>query len=343
MTSNKYAPLPLRLHVNKILFGQRRDDKAEDDDLEPPGLWNQRHQAMERAIEATRSLAEWRGRSCCCRCAPDDEDDLVLAHYKNEKQNNLSEAKRFAEQIEALERLANPALMGEAYALLEEEFDDPRCWPAFIDAARTIQKDFSIYRSLSKEADALIRRISVVAQELANLVRDFRSTGVRLPDLLKPRWGEEGSDSVCIWGSPELRELQIKQFVDTFFEQRKEKGSEVRPDIRRLLVRLSDECQNYRADFMDKAIDSALSTRQQSQKSSLLRAFAASLQANKIYLSPTVKRAMAIAANVVLNDPEQGISDDHVRKAIGTMRPARRPIEKRRPKLPRKTRGSKTL
>ena len=87
-------------------------------------------------------------------------------------------------------------------------------------------------------------------------------------------------------------------------------------DLARTLYKVADFMENLQPDFKDAAVHSGIQTRQDSKKASYLRAFAANLEKDLIPLSPAVKRAMAITANVVFNDPNLDITEDDVRKAL---------------------------
>ena len=218
-----------------------------------------------------------------------------------------------------VERLADPSHMSEAFELLVDDFDDDHSWPAFIDAARSARKDFAEYRRLGKEALRLSREISAAADQLAIRVLDLRETGVRLPSILMPRWGKDGAWE-SLSGSRELRELKIKRMIKSLFDQHNNANNEVQLDVWKILRQLSNACASYSPDFMDPTIECAIATRQNSKISAFLRAFAAELHGKTIKLTPKVKRAMAITANALMNDPELNITEDHVRKALANVR-----------------------
>ena len=257
---------------------------------------------------------------------------------KAERQNYLAEADYISQEIAAIERLSDPNIMNAAYEILEGEFTRPGDWAAFIDAALLIRKDFGVYRSIGKEALQLSRQISVASLNLARLIRSLRATGVGLPVALRP----DPSHWASTHGPPEQRELQTRQFINHFIAGRERDGGPNPPDIRDLLIEISEQCADYRPDFMDQTIESAVSSRQNSRKSAVLRAFATSLKANKIKLTAPVVKAMAIAANAVLNDPDEGISEDHVRKALASMQRLRKTVRRPSSTAPkRKTQATK--
>ncbi len=241
-----------------------------------------------------------------------------------------------------VERLADPSHMSEAFELLVDDFDDDHSWPAFIDAARSARKDFAEYRRLGKEALRISREISAAADQLAILVLDLRETGVRLPSILMPRWGKDGNAWESLSGSRELRELKIKRMIKSMFDQHNNANNEVQLDVWKILRQLSDACASYSPDFMDPTIECAIATRQNSKISAFLRAFAAELHAKTIKLTPKVKRAMAIAANALMNDPELNITEDHVRKALANVMLPPKPAGRRGPGETRKTRMERT-
>jgi len=346
MPSNARVPLEVRICVNELLFGPaaEREERLEADKSKFDGLWGQKLSALAKSTECLEMLRTYRDMYSYPRGhLPDLSNDSFVQSMLSKRQDLLNDANRIGDQIEAVERLANPDRMGEAYHLLQSQFKSQQQWSAFFNAALLIRCDFGAYRSLGKDAQLLSRQISDAARDLAKLVQSIRGTGVGLPRILMPSRDKLVSEWASIDGSPEHRDLAMKRFVRDFIRECHDNNESDALDIHTILIELSEQCATYQPDFMDQAIESALSSRQQSRKSATLRAFATSLREKQIGLTPQVKKAMAIAANTVLDDPEEGITEDHVRKALASL-PALKRTTKRSPtKSQRKSRVKKRL
>jgi hypothetical protein len=316
--AKRTAPIALLDHLNELMRGNSGDYDIDryivcNDDS---GLHAKQSAALDKAIEAANTLVQF---TVCPNCDADftpTEPDLYLDHLLQERDEALAEADGYAVQIAKIYRLGNPDFMGEAYDLLADAITDQKTWRKFINASLDAEKDYDRYRQLGKEAARLSDEISMRAKELARLVRDLRDTGLRLPEILSV---ETKDGPIDIWGAAEKRNLKIRRFMLTLRDRGKSKEAAGQVDIRDLLVKVSQATENFTADFMDPSIHSALSTRQHSRKTTYLRAFGTLLLAQRIPLTPAVKRAMAITANTIMNEPALDFSEDNVRKALSKM------------------------
>lgn len=88
------------------------------------------------------------------------------------------------------------------------------------------------------------------------------------------------------------------------------------PDFPALLETVAKAAQDFKPSETGM-IGAAISTRQRNVRTEYIRGFANRLTDSRVAISTTVMRAMAIVANVVIDDPAGGTSYDDVRKAIG--------------------------
>ena len=199
--------------------------------------------------------------------------------------------------------------------------------------------NFREYRRLEKQAKEIGERISNTAKGLAALLHELRETGVGLPDELMPTY-EEGSVISLHGSSPEVRHLKLLRALSSQ-KSKQIDNDRSRLDIRDVLLQLSDATRDLQPDFMNVAIRSAMSTRQNSRKTSYIRAFAAHLEERHIAITSAVKRAMAITGNVIFNDTNMNISEDDVRKALARQHQNRSSKVKGPGRLARKSRAPK--
>jgi hypothetical protein len=174
--------------------------------------------------------------------------------------------------------------------------------------------NFKEYRGLERKAKQLGKSISTTAATLARLVRERQETGVGLPAELMPVITM--GDSVGVSGpSVEAKHLQLRRLINTNPWAKSEAGVAI-PNITSYLWQVSKIANELQPDLMSPAIRSAISTRQNSKKTSYIRAFAALLREGMIDITPLIKRAMAITGNVVFDDCNMNITEDDVRKAL---------------------------
>jgi hypothetical protein len=231
--------------------------------------------------------------------------------------------------------------MGEVFDLLREDFADSRSWPLFVMSAEAAQMNFGEYRRLEKQAKKIGEKISSTAKGLAALVRELRETGMGLPGELMPPY-KEGSVISIDGSSPEVRRLKLLRALRSQRSKQIDKDQSGL-DIRVVLLQLSDATRDLQPDFMSAAIRSAMSTRQNSRKTSYIRAFAAHLEESHIAITSAVKRAMAITGNVIFNDTNMNISEDDVRKALARQHQQTRSSKVKGPRRQaRKSRAPKT-
>ncbi len=103
-------------------------------------------------------------------------------------------------------------------------------------------------------------------------------------------------------------------------------GWQVSPDVSALLDTLALAARNFSPSEYG-TVGTAVRTRQRSAKTEYLRAFGDLLmRVHHLTPTPTIRRAMAIVATVVINLPDVVVSDDDVRKAMPSLG-RERPLE----------------
>lgn len=301
----KNAPAPLVRFVSDYICG-----KDDDDD----GYAGRSTNALRRALDIQEALDDL--PHCPNHPTVFCEDDQDYANSLLEMQAAYKEeADQTAAEMETLLRLLDHDRMGEAFDLLNEQFDDDTSWPVFAQSALMSRADYAVYRRLEKEAGKLAKDIANSALALAKLIRQIQETGVALPDRLEPHRRKDEWGSFC-GRTPEARHLQLVQYV---YSTRKTLPDTI-PDLENELNCLAKDLSGFVPDLMSPALRAATANRQISKKSSYIRAFCAQLEEGHISITPSVKRAMAIIATAIFDDASMEFSEDDVRKAIDRRR-----------------------
>lgn len=198
-------------------------------------------------------------------------------------------------------RLLRDSRMKDAYALLVKEFTSDESWAAFICAASAADEDFEEYRAKMKRALDIKQEVAETAARLSVLMdelmdnRCFHRTNFDTRELLlKTRWHHLSSDDL-----PNAAAKKI-------------------PPMPVLLSTLSEVADDF-IPTVPPDILAAISSRQSSTKTECLRAFGCRLVAAQIRTTAPMMRAMAIVANVIINDPEADVTYDDVRKALARL------------------------
>lgn len=302
------------------------------------GLFDQYCAASQESIEYSHQIAYF----YCPGCGHDlhcSNDQPFLEYLHKEKAEHLSRAQVIKCEIDLLNRLLDPELMGEAYELMATELSENMSWVMFLEAAQKSRKNYSEFRRLRKRAETLLSEIARSSRNLAFALGDLQSLGVLLPGELKNNTGVR-TELLGLGASPEADQLKMLRFIEDFTTH-KERPANNQLDLRTALYQVSDVATNWTVDLGSPSIEVAISTRQDSQKSAYLRAFGAMLKESRISLNPPIKRSMAIAANVVMDDANLSISEDDVRKALGRTKAKRAAKTEKKPRS-RKTRAFKS-
>ena len=271
-------------------------------------------------------------------CHP--EDKYYVEYLQGERARLATVADRLKHDIEVLRRLADPDLMADVYAILAQgRLDDLRI-QAFIQAAFDVREGYEEYRAIRKEAERLVLAIGDGASALAELIEQLWRTGVRLPKELRPP--SKFETSILYDGTARSR-LQMMRFVEDVFDHvdDEQSGAAKLIDLRTALLETVKALGEWEIDFGSPQIEAATSSRQNSRKSAMIRAFGAQIQAEGVKLDARIYRAMAITLDVVRGDAEAGISEDDVRKAMARYQQYnQRPHTQRKLVKARKTRAS---
>ncbi|MCH9808098.1 MAG: hypothetical protein K0U74_10215 [Alphaproteobacteria bacterium] len=285
---------------------------------DPPldGLSSKQGEARRKAVEFAEKIDGLLFHCPHCEndplCHPEDEP--YIEYLFGELSRAVSAAAKYGQEISLLERLIDQDLMGDAYLALSTELTEDQHWIAFIDAARNAQQHFPEYRRIHKKAAQLLSEVSTVARQLALLLAELQRTNVRLPVELQ-RHDKDIEAFFSPSESQEVQHLKLLRFVER--AQSQDTASAGTPlDLRSYLFKVSEIAGQLPVDFACPEVEAAISTRQNSKKSAYLRAFGVLLKNSKIKLSAPVMRAMAITANVILDDVDLSISEDTVRKAL---------------------------
>jgi hypothetical protein len=249
-----------------------------------------------------------------------------------EKRNRTSE---LMSHKECLVRLANDERMRQAYADLSRQFDDDERWHKLAWAATTSDIEFRPHMIGLAHAAGLCERISDVSDYLCYLLDEIDDTNVEIPafyamSALVKEEGEELMDDL-LW----LR-------VRTVIAQVAEKAEVTAIKIRKRQLDARDPFAwrfrqiEYNSPHQS-VLASALKTRQSNRKTQYLRAFGCGLTLDDPgALTPTVQKAMADIATVMINDPDIVVTYDDVRGLFGRRKrnAARNSRKKARPSLP---------
>lgn len=271
-------------------------------------------------------------------CHP--EDRYYVEYLQGHEFELRTEADNLRRQIETLQRLADPELMGQVYDELERARLDAQQITLFVAAARATDCGYSEFREIRKEAAKLIRAVAATARMLARLIQKLQQTGVRLP----PEVRQCSHDDRSISPGTSRSRLQLLRLIEDISESIDKRSEASKPvELRRIRLDTAKSLQDWPVDFGSREIEAAISTRQNSKKSSQVRAFGAQLRAARVTLNAGMYRAIAITMCVVADDSEASISEDDVRKAlkrIVTAGPPKRTNSENA--APRKTRASDT-
>lgn len=339
-----YVPAAARAHITALIEG---------DSWEPHG-WaaslasaNQQLAEIESAIESRTQRGE-----------PEYLDSL-----RKQRAEAAAHRDRMAGDVDCLRRLAHDDRMQEAYTLLTSELPDDKQLRGFVYAAWAARADYSKYRKRLKRAAELKEEISVTAETLAKLIRQFSDTGINgpsefysVPKLLRKTDNHElRGHNLHMWrfmrkhvlGDPQEREPEpdnqnepalpipesdrvielegVSVHIRRHFVAPGDPvehdplaglryGWGVSPDLSELLDTVSKAAREFKPTESGM-IGAAIDRRQRSEKTEYLRAFANLLiDVHHIDLTNTVMRAMAIVANVAINQPDIAVMLGDVRQ-----------------------------
>lgn len=301
-----YVPLPVRTFLSEMVDGDGNN-------------WQGYARLLENNSQETASVeAQLSEARCQCpNCEKEFEDPNdrdCISHLKEIIASIAVRSKIWQQELDLYHRLGHDIRMRETFEIFGQEFTTEYVPVIFLAAATSARDNFSAYRAIGRRVEKLKAAVAEAAILLARQVRELRETGVWLPPELMPIPNEDNfanlTGATC--EITQLKTLRIFRLV----RENAQKLDRTVPDIVPTLYKLAKVTADLKPDFMRKNIHAALRTRQDSSKTSYIRSFGALLIEKKIELTPRVKRAIAITANVVLNDTNYDVSDDDVRKAL---------------------------
>jgi hypothetical protein len=246
--------------------------------------------------------------------------------------------------------------MAEAIALLIRDFTDEQ-WRGFIRSAWAARLDYTKYRDLLKRATELNGKIADGVETLAKLIRQFADTGFNAPNEFYsiPALLEETDnyDDLLMWRSmrrhilgdpprddvpeagpaeegdkPPTVKIMVQGVgpvdkVEIYPEEASRNGLRyawgTAPDFPALLDTVAKAARRFEPSATGM-IGAAIESRQRNLKTEYLRAFGHHL--TDIYnfaLTTPIMQAMAIVANVVINQSEVDVTYDDVRKSLAQL------------------------
>ena len=204
--------------------------------------------------------------------------------------------------------------MIDAYKVLAGEFNQDEQWRGFVAATYAANIDYGRIRERLRSAQDLAAAVANKADELAILLGKAGSAHSNWPDELYSMQallqGTNGSD--LLW--PGLKKNLLNP-VDN--EQRHSFHYiwNIAPSVRECLLTMVKAAREFKPQEFGM-IGAAVSNRQANAKTEYIRAFAAALRKREIVISANVQKAMAIAANVALNDENVDVSFKDVKQAL---------------------------
>lgn len=228
------------------------------------------------------------------------------------------------EHKECLLRLTQDDRMREAYALLGRDFIEDEQWHKLVWAATTANLDFRCYRADLFNAIALMRAITENSQQLALLLRELECSAVFVPSL---HWISALLSHYDNYTDDELLEqipmIKLSELLDDVSEI----GGATVLNMHSRGEPTIDKFGWHFEDFPHfslgtEIVAAAVSSRQRNHKTEYLRGFMKALNVgDPIVLATNNKKAMAIVADVVLNDPDEAVSYEDVRSLLRTRKP----------------------
>jgi hypothetical protein len=241
---------------------------------------------------------------------------LIEERDRARRQDNLELAKHYEAEIQCIYRLTgiDDDRIKEACSILTESGSQPETIQGFVASAWAARMDYSKHRERLWEAKKLAERISMKAYDLVALLEQASRYYDQWPGemfsvstLLR---STDGNDP--LW--PGLRKRVLgDDSTDPDFGLRYIWGRTAPSvsDCLAVLAEAAGKCEPVEFNLVGAAIN-----RQENPKLEYVRAFGAVLLERHILLSSAVIKAMAVAATVVLDDPDIDIAAKDVRQAL---------------------------
>jgi hypothetical protein len=233
-------------------------------------------------------------------------------------------------------RLVQDVRMCEAYTLLVPELSDMQL-SGFVYAAWAARMDSMPFREALELAKKLRQQIYDAAKTLASLLRQIEQTHIdnlppeflSIPYLLRKTPGERRDiymwRAMCrvVLGDPpheaKSESAEIKQWREYL-----RYAWTTSPSLAGLLDTVANAAKIFEPEIFGLPA-AAIASRKRNPKTEYLRGFAHLLkEVHGIDLTTRVMNAMAITANVAINEPDVDVTYDDVRKAVETFKKKRR-------------------
>lgn len=238
-----------------------------------------------------------------------------LRHQQAEQEDMVASYER---SIETLKSIATDERMKEVWPILQAHFRDDANLGYFVDAAWASNIDYRRFRERTKTAKKNAKKIATQAKKLMELLatslRDYSEWPNEFTSIRALLAGTDGTDPK--W--PYLRSGLLGATAGPESHGTRYAWSTA-PKLAECLQTLAAAANGFEPPDFDPEfglVGAALATRQTSEKTAYIRAFAASLSSHDIEILPPVKRAMAGTAAVILNHPDLIVSTDEVSKAL---------------------------
>ena len=228
---------------------------------------------------------------------------------------DLATAASLEADIACLSRLAgvDDDRMRDAYKALGNEFTQDDQWRGFAAAAWSARIDYGRVREQLRKAKELGMRIAKKAGELAGLLEEAGTVHSNWPgELYSMRAllrATNGTD--LLWRG--LRENVLDAFDGEHDSLLYIWGTA--PTVGECLLTMAEAARGFKP-VESGIIGAAVGTRQANAKTEYVRAFGEALRERNIPISAKVLKAMAIAMNVALNDPDEEIDVKDVKQAL---------------------------
>jgi hypothetical protein len=275
-----------------------------------------------------------------------------LAELRKRREQKAEDVRQLESEVALIRRLIYDERMKEVYRRLLDTFfgeaEKDHKIDQFLHAAWAARIDYTKYRDRLKQGRNQTEKIAETAERLADLLRRIGETGQDLPPefygvdclLRETDSTDTRPGSKHIWrslrrtilgdrppmpggpypegGKCETAVVLNPPSIDSDEEIRNTISYAwgMAPDIPAVLDTLADVARRYEP-VEGGFIGAALGSRQKSIKTEYLRGFAHRLTDQRRFdLTSPIMHAMAITANVVIDDTDVDVSYDDVRKAV---------------------------
>ena len=231
-----------------------------------------------------------------------------------------------AGHLRCFQRFAQDERMKLVYESLAEQFTNAQRWDSFIQAAWSVDNDYSRHREALKRAIEINSEIAQTAKKLANLLEQYPKTGLQgpgeffhIPTLLEQseHTGTHGERS--FWES--MRQIILGDLPKEADAENNDMVAALRyawekaPPVIALIKAIANAANNFTPEYDSNLIKSAISSRKYSIKSEYLRAFLSTLAKRDFEMTIPLLKIVAATAIIVLDSSEIDVSYDDVAKA----------------------------